>query len=193
MPVDQAAALGLARLAECGGVAEQRVGRRDGIGRQVGEELRPQAGLVVDVEIVDEAIDLLVEGEVALRQSLIDRMIGPGIVGESPILRSRSDLRGAHRDAGLLGHEVGGTPRNDLGLCGSRAQEAQPGRQDLGRLQADREVRGDGIDRRGDQLAIGLRGLAIGDRSSASTVCSKWSKWSKWSCFVLLTWSSLRC
>ena len=123
-PAHEALAARLVRLLQRGGIADQGIGRRDCARQDAAQEARTLALAPVGIA-VDDTVDRVAEGEVALRSALVDRMLAPGRVGEPPILRGHLARRLSRHDLEPLAVHARGFARHRQRIhCGRRLDQA---------------------------------------------------------------------
>ena len=88
-------------------IAQQRVGRGDGIGEEREHETRSIGILFVQIGIVYEGVEALLPGQIALQVQVVKRIRFPRFVGEAFVLgiRLNGGLTGHH--PAHLQHEIG--------------------------------------------------------------------------------------
>ncbi len=97
-PLHQAQAPAVDHAFLCGGIAQQRVGRRKAVDDDVGDEIGAVALQLVQLQIVQPAAHAFLHGQVILRTRLEERVVLPRRVHEPLVL-------GIGREVGFAGHD----------------------------------------------------------------------------------------
>ncbi len=103
--VQQALAARLGDALQGARVAEQRIGRREGLGEQLQHEARALAIVGGGVGAVEHAIQHVAPGDETLHEPLVVTILLPDDVAETPVARIGRDLRTAHGDGEHLARE----------------------------------------------------------------------------------------
>src|SRR5262249_55373662 len=98
-PMHEAYAAGVDELLQRRGIACQRVGRRHRVYDQRDDEARPFGIALVELDLVQETVECVAPGEVALRQRAASQVLFPGRIGKALVLGIGCRLAAAGRDA----------------------------------------------------------------------------------------------
>jgi hypothetical protein len=160
----QALALALHHLAQGGGVGDQEVRRREGVGQHLGEELDPALGVGIDAfGLRDQVVQPVRRQQVALLHHVEHRVGRPVGIAE-PLVALGGGDHGLGRLAGHLAgrrlpqvhvaaEQVGLGPQQAVGLGGQAGHHLVEGRADM-----------EGIGAEGGG-AVGLAQGGLGDRA----------------------------
>jgi hypothetical protein len=103
--VHEARAAGIDELLERRGVAGERIGRRHRVHEQRDDEARALGVALVDLGLVEKAIERVAPGQIALRERAVGDALHPGRIGKAPIPGVGRELACAGRDASELGEQ----------------------------------------------------------------------------------------
>ena len=103
--VQQAGAASVDQLLQRRRVAGERVGRRHRVHQQRDDEARALGVALVELGVVEEAVERVAPGQVALRQRPVGDALLPGRIGEALVLGVGRELAGAGRDPAELAEQ----------------------------------------------------------------------------------------
>ncbi|MCY1294755.1 hypothetical protein D9M70_440670 [compost metagenome] len=127
------------------------VGRREGLGHQVDDEVAAADVLGRQVAVLDPLVQLLAPGQVGLHVAAVQRVLAPGRVGEAAVAVLRAQLGLAEQDVLQLQAEMGDVPGAVEGLLDGLAENQAGSRENVLAAQAHHRVEVEGA----------FRGLAL--------------------------------
>ena len=137
---DEALTAGLHRLGDRVRVRQEVVGRRHGLGEERHGEVRPDAALGVELDLVDEAVGGVSVDEVRLHEAVQERVVVPGRVGEAAVAPLGGHVAPADGDAEELAAGVERRRDRSTRLHGHTLAEPAEGGDELAAGEADEGV-----------------------------------------------------